>query len=69
MISLNPWKIPMEFYARFTDGESDTWRNFDFMLLLGAFFFSCNSNVFQTIHILQLIHISLKFHSRSLCLF
>lgn len=29
----------MEFYARFTDGESDTWRNFDFMLLLGAFFF------------------------------
>lgn len=30
----------MEFYARFTDGESDTLRNFDFMLLLGAFFFA-----------------------------
>jgi len=39
MISLNPWKIPMEYYAHFTDGESEALRNFDFRQLLGAFFF------------------------------
>lgn len=69
MISLNPWKIPMEYYAHFTDGESEALRNFDFRLLLGTFFPS-NSTVFQSVHILQLFHISSKFHSVPyVCLF
>jgi len=29
----------MEYYAHFTDGESEALRNFDFRQLLGAFFF------------------------------
>lgn len=28
----------MEYYAHFTDGESEALRNFDFRLLLGTFF-------------------------------
>lgn len=60
----------MKYYCHFTDAEIDALRNFDFMLLLGVLFFLLsNSTVFHTIHVLLLIHISLKFNRLPLCLF
>lgn len=57
-------------YAYSIDAETEASRNFDFMLLLGALLFlSSNSTAFYIIHIVLLIHISLKFHKLSLCLF
>lgn len=67
MTLLNPSKTTMEYYAHFTDGKTEALRNFNRMPLLGAFFFlSSDSTVFHIIHILQLIHISLKFHGPSI---